>query len=80
MVGRKCKILTSDERIIMEKGKSSTWGSARCGYFLTGNKTNVPDIEILGRLIQEKDSIVGGKRGQRKPAPRREQACLLKTL
>ena len=26
-----------------------------------------PDIERLGRLIQEKDSIVVGKRGQRTP-------------
>ena len=26
-----------------------------------------PDIEILGRLIQERDSIVVGKRGRRRP-------------
>ena len=26
-----------------------------------------PDIEMLGRLIQERDSIVVGKRGSRRP-------------
>ena len=27
-----------------------------------------PDIEMLGRLIQEKDSTVVGKRGQHRPS------------
>ena len=59
--------VANDRVEINHCGKQRKCGCTNIWTMFSERGFMMPDIEMLGRLILEKDSIVVGKRGQRRP-------------